>query len=179
MSKSFQRIAMLAGFAVAVGISIGLAGPSQKASISPSNEIQLSAKTQLQMRIDELKGLIDQWYEAKLGGDRNQRDRFENAIIELVRIDMEETRQAVRRYARQAALPPDADRPDDTLAQAAFSRAHAYLNIKEQLSQSFIRVQAFSNKYRLINDYVDLLRKQLDMPKTERAQDLADGAPQQ
>jgi cobalamin biosynthesis Mg chelatase CobN len=161
---------------MAIGASIGIAGTSQKTSASQSNETPLSATTQLQLRIDELKSLIDQWYEAKLGGDRNQRDRFESAIIELVRVDMEETRQLVRKIARQAALPPDADKPGDTLVQQAFSQAHAYLNIKERLSQSFIRVEAFSNKYRLINDYVDLLRKQLDMPKTERAQDLADGA---
>jgi hypothetical protein len=152
-----------------------LADGTRKAVDSASGDAPGPTVVQLELRIDQLKHCIEQWYQAKLKGNHNDVERKELEILDIVREDMSETRKMVRHYATRTAIrageqhPVDEENEVRTDDQAAFERALSLLNVKEQLTQSFLRVNAFSNKYRLINDYVGLLRKQLDMPDVELA----------
>ncbi|HUV29596.1 MAG TPA: hypothetical protein VMY05_00705 [Acidobacteriota bacterium] len=165
-----------------LGSAIVLAGsnPARADKPKPAHEAAQTS-TEIEMMIENLSHHIDLWHDAVLKGNTANVNRFEAEILKIVRSDIEKAQTAVTFYARKAALSPpqmDGDRasvsgPRVGVERDAFRRSKSMLSAKEQLSLSFTRSDAFSNKYRLINDYVDLLRKQLDMPKVELAEQKA------
>jgi hypothetical protein len=118
------------------------------------------------------------WLEAQLVGDRAEKERLEKNLVGLVNYDIFVNQELVRDLAKRVALassqkedatggPPSA--ATRSQEKVTFEQAIARLNVKEMLFRSFSRSPSFSNKYRLLGDYIDLLRKELDMPRLKLA----------
>jgi hypothetical protein len=136
-----------------------------------------SGYTEIKGTVENLSHHIDLWHDAILKGNREKAGHYEREIQRILRSDIRETRKAVRYYARRAAaessLEDDQEQVSgdgqETAVEFALRRSVSLLSSKTQLSRSFDRTDAFSNKYRLVNDYVGLLRKQLEMPQPKLA----------
>jgi len=148
-------------------------GSEAKAAITMSPE-QYSPE----QVVAELQTEYDLWLEAVLAGDDQEADRLEKNLLGMVNYDILVGREQVREMARAVALSAEVDEgqptgsdeaKDGSADQKEFSRAIACLNIRETLCRSLDRTDAFSNKYRLLGDYIDLLRRELKMPRLKLA----------
>jgi hypothetical protein len=119
----------------------------------------------------------DLWLEAQLGGDHDQVARIEKELLGLINRDIFGHQERVREIAKDMVLS-SVPGPDSAAAPAAsdslqsrvdFKGEIDILNAKEALCRSFRRTDAFSNKYRLLGDYIDLLRRELEMPRLKMA----------
>jgi len=116
------------------------------------------------------------WLEAQLAGHREQAAQIEKDLLALLNCDIYAHQEQVRQMAGELvpSLKSHADTADsntaDSLArQVEFQKAIGALNAKEALHRSMEKTGAFSNKYRLLGDYIDLLRRELDMPRLKLA----------
>jgi len=144
-----------------------------KAVITPSPEQYSPEQT-----VAELQAAYDLWLEAVLADDDQEADRLENNLLGMVNDDILVAREQVREKARAVTLSAEVDEgqptgPDEakdgSADQQEFSRAIARLKIREALCRSLDRTDAFSNKYRLLGDYIDLIRRELKMPRLKLA----------
>jgi len=143
-----------------------------------------TSAAKIEMTLDNLLHEIDLWYDAVLDGNGKDMDRHESGILQIVRDDLDGSQAAVQFCARQAALAGDLtgvsmDAVSDARVDARSVEFRQSLSIqrsKEQKSRAFIETETSSNKYRLISDYVDILRKQLGMPKLKLASRLSGSA---
>lgn len=132
-----------------------------------------------------LSGTIDRWVQANLDGDDKKVRRYEEAIFHQVEADVLSSRRVVERYeaevrgsAREYDRPHDSrvvrrdDRADLRDDIGDLRRARQLLKAKERLVSSLRRTIAFSNKYRLLGDYVEILRRELGMTRLELAEDV-------
>lgn len=127
--------------------------------------------------IDDLLHQIDLWYAAVLEGSDGLAGQHESVIMQTVRDDLERSKAAVRELAKRTTLAKG--RPHggfDVLMDTfqsdqdqTFRHTLSIVRNKEQKSLALERTEAVSNKYRLISDYVDLLRKQLGMQRIKLA----------
>ena len=163
-------VAMILLGSVSAELSVG---SEAKAAITTSPE-QYSPE----QVVAELQTEYDLWLEAVLAGDDQEADRLEKNLLGMVNYDILVARELVREMARAVALSAEVDEgqptgPDEakdgSVGQKEFSRAIACLNIREALCRSLDRTDAFSNKYRLLGDYIDLLRRELKMPRLKLA----------
>jgi hypothetical protein len=131
---------------------------------------------------EKLSYCIDLWYDAALKGDTKKVGHFEKCILEILRTDLDSSNLILSLYSKQldefqkAVLFPDSsDRTDSVIfqellaSQALLDQERNTCIKKEKLFQEFSLSPTISNKYRLVSDYIDVLRKQLGMPKLKFA----------
>jgi hypothetical protein len=116
------------------------------------------------------------WLEAQLAGHREEAAQIEKELLSLLNCDIYTNQERVKELAGELVLLSDGlsdtshSNATDSLAQKAdFREALGTLNAKEALHRSMLKTGAFSNKYRLLGDYIDLLRRELDMPRLKLA----------
>jgi len=134
--------------------------------------------------LDRLSGTIDRWVEANLTGHNKKARSYEESILEQIQVDIVSSRQQLERYeaevhssAREYNRPHQSkmarhdDRVDlrDDLKDLHLTKR--LLKEKERLASSFRKVTAFSNKYRLLGDYMEVMRRELGMAKVELVED--------
>jgi hypothetical protein len=168
MSRILQVLFIFSLFVLVVGFSIAgeLAtkeGPSYKVGTSQVFDQQGQP-------VDHLAGLYQDWVDATLSGDDKAAQDYEKRLIALVNHDIAVTEARVRELARVAILEDPAGASADVEESAAESTGEAHqafqreltlLNTKEGLCRALNRTGAFSNKYRLLGNYIDLLRGEL------------------
>jgi len=134
---------------------------------------------------DQLICTINLWHDANLKQDNKMIRKYEAAIFELIRTDLASSRRVVqqheaevRRSAREYNRPYNTrvgsrdDRNDLHDDVQDHYRASQLLKRKEHLAASLFRATAFSNKYRLLDDYAEVLRRELGMNRIEIAEDV-------
>ena len=116
------------------------------------------------------------WLEAQLAGHREQAALIEKELLGLLNCDIYAHQERVRQLAEDLAPSSNAqvdtaniNAADSLSRQADFQKSISALNAKEALHRSMEKTGAFSNKYRLLGDYIDLLRRELDMPRLKLA----------
>ncbi|HWR83499.1 MAG TPA: hypothetical protein VN285_09360 [Candidatus Deferrimicrobium sp.] len=135
----------------------------------------------IQFRLSAAKDL---WVEANLKDDEDDIRTHEGIIRDVISIDIDVSRQTVARFQSEA-LRSAAEfyeghehpftRIDDRLDKRDdvrdLRRARQLLAAKEGLAEAFTKTDAFSNKYRLLEDYLDILRREQGLVQTEVAED--------
>ena len=120
----------------------------------------------------------DLWLDARLTGSEQEVERLEKNLLGMISFDIMVSQERVRAMAKQITLASDdpevatAGETDDKVPSPEdydFQRAIDNLTAKEALLRSAIKTNAFSNKYRLLGDYIDLLRRELKMPRLKLA----------
>lgn len=112
------------------------------------------------------------WATAVVRGDENAAETHEKALYEAMWLDLRRTEEQVRQLATEVTLSQDSvvnSTSVKTDTQLRFERALSTLKTKHLLSRSLERTDAFSNKYRLLGDYIYLLRRELGMKPPELA----------
>jgi hypothetical protein len=156
--------------------AVGTAQISKKTAEGSTGSLP-PTDAKIETTLDNLLQEIDLWYDAVLDGNGKGMDKHESMILQIVLNDLDGSQAAVQFCAKQAALAGEqAGAGVDVVADVAsdirdmeFSQSLSILRSKEQKSKAFVDTESPSNKYRLISDYVDILRKQLGMPKLKLA----------
>ncbi|MDZ4723298.1 MAG: hypothetical protein SGI97_05280 [candidate division Zixibacteria bacterium] len=129
--------------------------------------------------IDNLNGAVDSWHLATLHEDKSRLSSSWSSIQQVIVDDLKETQQEVRNlaytiafYAAESAEYSSGqewseahEESLDNSAQIAFQEKFSSLKSKRLISAAINASSAFSNKYRLLGDYVDLLRRELGMKR--------------
>ena len=164
----FFAAVLLAGTAL---VSAEQPEPAQIDSTANSRGEFLRDATLTTLEIDH-----ELWLEAQLAGHREQAAQIEKELFDLMSRDLYAHQERVREMAKQVLLGKTDAAGDDSAAvadsvsrQALFQKSISALNAKEALHRSMRKTDAFSNKYRLLGDYIDLLRRELDMPRPKMA----------
>jgi len=131
-----------------------------------------------------LSGTIDRWVEANLTGHNKKAHRYEESILEQIQADIASSRRQLERYeaevrssakeynllhqSRAARHDDRVDLRDDVKDLHLTGRL---LKEKERLASALHKVATFSNKYRLLGDYMEVMRRELGMAKVELVED--------
>jgi len=131
---------------------------------------------------EKLAYCIDLWYDAALKGDKTKAAQFEQMINDILRTDLDSTRQALSLFGRQldesqkAELARDSSSalnnkfsPEILEAQELYGVEWKSYKSKERLVESIAGSGSFSNKYRLMSDYIEVLRRDVGLPKLKYA----------
>jgi hypothetical protein len=131
---------------------------------------------------EKLAYCIDLWYDAALKGDKGKTTRCERAIQQLLRADLDSTRLSMSQFGRlldenqKLEVGVDSnciktDRFSAALveAQGVYARQWDLYKTKERLVLGIEAANAFSNKYRLMSDYIEVLRREVGLPKLKYA----------
>ncbi len=134
--------------------------------------------------IDRLSGTIDRWVEANLTGYNKKANSYEESIFEQIQADIASSRQQLERYEaevrssakeynllHQSRAARHDDRVDLRDDVKDLHLAGRLLKEKERLASSLRKVATFSNKYRLLGDYMEVMRRELGMAKVELVED--------
>lgn len=183
--KQIKGVIMFRKFLIVVGLLAAtmLAGTTNSDSFARQRELPQPKEEYPQTveainkTVSSLSHHVDLWHDAILKGDEKAARHWEDELVKIVNGDLEDSKRTVRHYARKSSLAgavemnttkeENVNRDQDV--STAFRTALSILNTKEQLALSFSRTSAFSNKYRLISDYIEVLRKQLGMQKLKLA----------
>jgi len=160
-TASLILAAIVAVFGIAVAGQV--TRPAVESPAGDLNEVLTVEET-----IALLEEEYDQWLEAVLGGSQTEAAQIEKNVFGIVNLDIMRNQEGVRIRAREIALASDqksSSREDSVAAGGELKQAINHLNAKEAVFRSALKTDAFSNKYRLLGDYIDLLRRELEMPR--------------
>lgn len=124
--------------------------------------------------VDSLNLAIDHWYDAILSGDDGQAHKCEKQLLKTLKADINRSQEQVQRLSSQLTSP-EAKSPvvDSSLnpLKDSLEQLKTLLTTKQMLVDAIARTDALSNKYRLLGDYVGLLRREVGLPKLKLAVD--------
>lgn len=179
MSAS-RILSIIAGSAVALALSVSASEPQAKKQPIPEplKEYYYSG-----MAPDQLAYAVDVWYDAVLKGDQPRIALTEQSMLALLQRDLDSTTYVVDQFRQllwqaqvaSVVLPDTGQSLSDDLPvlelldREHFSYALDICKTKERLVTAIRRSDAISNKYRLISDYIEVLRRQVGLPKLKLA----------
>ncbi len=177
-------LSLIAGCSLAVALSVSAGEqPQGKAAIpEPLKEFYYSG-----LAPDQLAYSVDLWYDAVLKGDQVRIAQSEKAMFSLLQRDLDSTTYVVEQFRQllwqaqvaSVVLPDTGQSLSDDLPvlemldRDYFTHALDICRTKERLVTAIRRSDAISNKYRLISDYIEVLRRQVGLPKLKLAGDPA------
>lgn len=126
---------------------------------------------------------IDLWHDAILKGNDKQANFFLDEIYDIVAEDIQTDKLQMKMLVRQIEHcyrenssegknlleGRHQENEDLTRYKAYLPMLSSTVCIKEELYRAINKTEAFSNKYRLLGDYKNLLRRELGMPKLNMA----------
>lgn len=125
---------------------------------------------------------LDLWYDAVLKGDDDQVADRESILFGLLQQDVDSTGRVLRMFnALLARAEADATRLDtgqslsddypllEALNRDIYSEAWDVYKNKQKLLTAVRRSGSISNKYRLMSDYIEVLRREIGLPRLRLA----------
>ncbi|MDH4156813.1 MAG: hypothetical protein OEW00_06010 [candidate division Zixibacteria bacterium] len=135
--------------------------------------------------INELSHRIDLWHDANLKNDTRRIDRYEKDMFDFINQDIlsmaarlrdsrTEVRQSQQELQRRRPDPVTKldDRRDLRDDRWDLKEMTSMLKVKKRLFNSLRNSWSFSGKYRLLGDYVSVLKCELDRTRIEFAEDV-------
>ncbi len=173
MRKTQFATVVIAATSILFG-PVAAATPEKAAETEPIAEVSCSPEKM----VARFEAQHQAWLEAVLCGDSKKAEQSETNLLGMVDRDILVHRESVRSLATKIALS-SSDNVDPTTALPRVSQGSKFheefqhsvsrLETKEALYRSLRKTEAFSNKYRLLGDYIDLLRRELKMPRLKLA----------
>ncbi len=177
---ALRILSLIVGAAVAMAISVsaGESGEQKQPIPEPLKEYYYSG-----LAPDQLAYAVDLWYDAVLKGDQPRLVQAEQSMLALLQRDLDSTAYVVEQFRQllwqaqvaSVVLPDTGQSLSDDLPvlefvnREHFSYAIDLCKTKERLVTAIRRSGAISNKYRLISDYIEVLRRQVGLPKLKLA----------
>ena len=137
-----------------------------------------------QISADDMWLQYELWLAAIKAGDPELIDEYESILKGMINADIASCQTQVHELAQAVVLNADsnsvsaktqgdnkqaADSAEAKAAREAFREKLAALNTKEALCLALDKTDNFNHKYRLLGDYINLLRRELNMPKAQWA----------
>jgi len=134
--------------------------------------------------LEKLKQKIDIWHEANLCGNSRLCREKEIEIFDILKNDINTTQDRIERYrqkinrsgfesgkAHYSKIQKIDDRRDFRDDKSDLKTAQNLYKVKKRLYQSLHKTSSFSNKYRLLGDYVSIINREMGLKKLELAED--------
>jgi len=147
-------------------------------------------KNQIEYRerlVSNLRANIKMWHKAVLENHRSEADERLHLIMDLIETDINRTAALVSMYRQESEesrrefaenkKPSEAkadDRRDAYDDRVDLKDANLMLKVKRRVFASIRKSPVFSNRYRLFNDYVDLIRHEQGKLTQEMAEDVGE-----
>ena len=145
--------------------------PDSQVSVTPADTL---SPEECRAKLDSV---VERWYRGVLAGDSKKVDACRDTIDGLIMADLARQMRDLDKKRKvvleQASLLGDTLTPLDPNRGMEDNAEYAHLldilGAKQLVFSSYRRSEAFSNKYRLLGDYIDLLRKELGMARLKLA----------
>jgi len=126
--------------------------------------------TQTRYTLDELSRHIDLWHDANLVGNDKLISKHEKQLRAIITSDLAQSKKVVKQYRHKAPMARNLKEKNEYKTEQ--TQAENLTDAKEKISDRLKRSKAFSNKYRLLGDYKDLLQRELGQERLQLAQDV-------
>lgn len=168
MTRIFLVLIALLAF---VGSAVMAESPKQQAV--DKKDVAQSKKELKQTResLERLASLVDRWHEANLEGNEKDIHRYEQAIINTLIKDINASFHQADKAGREKEHARVQVSVDD---ERDLAQARMILAKKQALLYKLKKSDCFSLRYRVLNDYQDLLRRELRINRIELAEDVKD-----
>ena len=157
----------LAMVALTAGVATIVSADPRKSS-PDSNQYRNSVSV-----ADSLNVTIDQWYDAALH-DQGRAHGFEKQLLKSLQKDIDNTQGRIRQLRDQISSSGGQISSTDSVPNPlsdSLTRLSEIVRTKRALVDAITRTDALSNKYRLLGDYVGLIRREVGLPKLKLAVD--------
>ena len=171
----------------AFAVSTAMAGPGIYEKAGDRAEIKKDKKeiNQTMATYDLLSHTVDLWHDANLKGIGARIAKYDKEIVDIAKNDIRTSEAHLAQYRSEVGRSKaEANRPHVTRFGKADDRAdlrddrhdleqaRTITQIKRRLIDSYDKSDQFSNKYRLINDYLAVLKRELKSHQVELAEDV-------
>jgi len=182
-----RRLILLAvGLVLALTVS-GIAGDNSVASNIVKKEFRFdvreSERTALVLK--NLSHEIDLWHDAALKRNGKRTRTHEKRMLDIIKADIQARERVICRFENEAvaAVKDVVSEPDPIAVAPAVEKREARDDIKdlrkakqlvkakELLFDSIKRTDTFSNRYRLLGDYLEIVKRESRMNTVELAED--------
>jgi len=164
-----------------------MAGPVFHENAGDRAEIKKDKKeiNQTRATYDLLSHTVDLWHDANLKGIGAKIVQYDNEIVDIAKNDIRTSEAHIAQCRSEVSRSKvESDRPHITRIGKAddqrdlrddrydLKQARTITQIKQRLIDSYDKSDQFSNKYRLINDYLAVLKRKLKSHQVELAEDV-------
>jgi len=179
-----RRISLLAAIFMLAFAGVIFAGDKNVESSAFDIRFDIREMSRTDKMSQELSHEIDLWHDAILKRNAKRVRKHQKRIFSLIDSDIRARSQAVRRYEREANKSVRnvvenvrADEPVSASEKYAakddikdLRKARQLVKAKEILFDSIKRTETFSNRYRLLGDYLEIVRRENRMNRIELAE---------
>ena len=143
---------------------------------------QTTAENASQKRLNQISDCVELWHAAALSGNDKVANHFEQRLFGLFENDIAADKEAAivknSQRSRHEYGPGD-DRNAARMAQSLKEAKEAQHNremvlTKQRLYTSMQRTDAFSNRFRLAGDYIQIMKKELGIQPPQLANQSSD-----
>ena len=178
---TFLAVSLVAGLSLQA-----VAGKYQDEKKANRLEIRLSRSElkETTRSAKQLAHMIDLWHDANLKSDAGLIKKYEEKLHSIIGADVQFSVQKVRRFEAEVNLSvgehqaDQGNRVENKADYRAFQNnvadlktARELAKVKEKLDFAVRNSESFSNKYRLLNDYLDILSREVGINRVELAED--------
>ena len=182
-----RRLVLLAaGLVLALAVS-GLAGDNSAVSNPVKKEFRFDVKEteRTAMVMKNLSHEIDLWHDAALKRNGKRIRTHEKRIFDMIQEDIQARDRVIYRYENEVgrSVKEVVAEPGPVVAAPAIEKRAAVDDIKdlrqakqlvkakELLFDSIKRTETFSNRYRLLGDYLEIVKRESRLNTVELAED--------
>ncbi len=170
MTRKFTLLVVALVFLIVAGVSASEKHDNDSDVVSgKKNYLPESSLT-----LVKLSHFTNLWHDATLKGDKNKVRQLENDILALIRVDINASHKFVD--GQKTAL-----KEGDKLRLLSYVKNtedlqefELLLKVKKRLVGSISKTSVFSNKYRLLGDYREILRREVDLTRFELVEETDD-----
>lgn len=177
-------------FAVALLVALvgnSLAGDKNEAVSNPFEmRFDFDEISRTEKVVKELSHEVDLWHDAILKRNGKRLRKHQRRIFSIIESDLKSRNHAISRYELEAkksvANVVPGVRNDKTLSRTEkhsarddirdLRKARQLIKAKELLFDSIKRSDAFSNRYRLLGDYLKIVKRESRLNRVELAEDV-------
>ena len=182
-----RRLVLLAaGLVLALAVS-GLAGDNSAVSNPVKKEFRFDVREteRTAMVMKNLSHEIDLWHDAALKRNGKRIRTHEKRIFDMIQEDIQARDRVIYRYENEVgrSVKEVVAEPGPVVAAPAIEKRAAVDDIKdlrqakqlvkakELLFDSIKRTETFSNRYRLLGDYLEIVKRESRLNTVELAED--------
>jgi len=182
-----RRLVLLAAGLVLALVVSGLAGDNSAVSNPVKKEFRFDVREteRTALVIKNLSHEVDLWHDAALKRNSKRMRAHEKRIFDMIQDDIQARDRVIYRYENEAgrSLKEVAAEPGSVMSAPAVEKREAIDDIKdlrqakqlvkakELLFDSIKRTDTFSNRYRLLGDYLEIVKRESRMNTVEIAED--------
>lgn len=168
-----------------IGTTVLGAGPQDQGSVDREDQAIKNPKQLLfeaNSTYQVFDHAIDLWHDAILKGDDKRANFYLDEICDIITEDIQTNKLQMKMLVRQIEacyqensfegknlFESNHEDKEITKYKEYLPVLSSMILIKEELYRAMSRTEAFSNDYRLLGDYKNLLRRELGMPKLKMA----------